>query len=100
MVRLEPLFETDSAIATAGGSTYFDVVADELAGDWRTILRSGCYLTHDDGLYRRTSPLKEGLRPALSVWAQVLSRPEPHLAVAGMAGAMCRSTRTCRCRTG
>ena len=23
----------------------------------RTIIRSGCYLTHDDGLYARTSPL-------------------------------------------
>lgn len=84
MVRLAPLFETDSAIATAGGSTYFDAVADELAGDWRTILRSGCYLTHDDGLYGRTSPLREELRPALSVWAQVLSHPEPGLALVGM----------------
>ncbi len=84
MQRLAPLFETDRAVATAGGSTYFDAVADELAGDWRTILRSGCYLTHDDGLYRRTSPLRDGLRPALSVWARVLSQPEPGLALAGM----------------
>jgi D-serine deaminase-like pyridoxal phosphate-dependent protein len=84
MLRLAPLFETDRAIATAGGSTYFDAVADALTGDWRTILRSGCYLTHDDGLYQRTSPLREGLRPALSVWAQVLSRPEPKLALVGM----------------
>jgi len=84
MIRLSPLFETDRAIATAGGSTYFDAVADELAGDWRTILRSGCYLTHDDGLYHRTSPLRDELRPALSVWAQVLSCPEPGLAVVGM----------------
>jgi D-serine deaminase-like pyridoxal phosphate-dependent protein len=84
MVRLAPLFETDSVVVTAGGSTYFDVVADVLAGDWRTILRSGCYLTHDDGLYARTSPLRDGLRPALSVWAQVLSRPEPGLALVGM----------------
>ena len=84
MVRLTPLLETDSAIATAGGSTYFDVVAETLAGDWRTILRSGCYLTHDDGLYRKTSPLRDGLRPALSVWAQVISRPEVGLALVGM----------------
>jgi len=84
MVRLTPLFETDRAIATAGGSTYFDTVADALAGDWRTILRSGCYLTHDDGLYRRTSPLREGLLPALRVWSQVVSRPEPDLAVLTM----------------
>ena len=90
VLRLAPSFEADRIIATAGGSTYFDAVADALAGDWpadlsvRTILRSGCYLTHDDGLYRRTSPLREGLRPALSVWAHVVSRPEPDLAVLTM----------------
>ncbi len=72
------------AIVTAGGSTYFDVVADVLAGSWRTILRSGCYLTHDDGLYGRTSPLRDALRPALSVWAQVVSRPEAELALLTM----------------
>ncbi|WP_280833194.1 alanine racemase [Mycolicibacterium frederiksbergense] len=87
-VRLSGLFETDTVIVTAGGSTYPDVVAEELAGDWpagmsvRTIVRSGCYLTHDDGLYARTSPLR--LRPALQVWAQVISRPEPDLALVAM----------------
>jgi D-serine deaminase-like pyridoxal phosphate-dependent protein len=84
MLRLAPLFEIDHAIATAGGSTYFDVVAEVLAGDWRTILRSGCYLTHDDGLYGRTSPLRDRLRAALSVHAQVLSAPESGLALVGM----------------
>ena len=84
LLRLMPLFETDRAIATAGGSTYFDTVADVLAGDWRTIIRSGCYLTHDEGLYARTSPLRDGLRPALEVWAQVISRPEPDLALLTM----------------
>jgi len=83
-VRLAPLFETDHVIATAGGSTYFDLVADVLAGEWRTILRSGCYLTHDDGLYGRTSPLTAAFRPALSVWAQVTSRPEAELALVTM----------------
>jgi D-serine deaminase-like pyridoxal phosphate-dependent protein len=94
VVRLAPLFETDRIIATAGGSTYFDAVADVLAGDWpdgllvRTIVRSGCYLTHDDGLYARTSPLGRSapgrLLPALQVWAQVVSRPEPDLALLTM----------------
>ncbi len=84
MARLAPMFETDRAIATAGGSTYFDEVADVLAGDWRTVLRSGCYLTHDDGLYHRTSPMRDRLRPALRVWSQVVSRPEPGLAVLTM----------------
>ena len=89
VLRLAPLFETESIIATAGGSTYFDIVADALT-EWpadmcvRTILRSGCYLTHDDGLYHRTSPLRDGLRSALRVWAQVVSRPEPDLAVLTM----------------
>jgi D-serine deaminase-like pyridoxal phosphate-dependent protein len=94
VVRLAGEFETDHVIVTAGGSSYFDVVADVLAGDWptglsvRTIARSGCYLTHDDGLYSRTSPFGRGtageLLPALSVWAQVMSRPEPDLALLTM----------------
>lgn len=88
--RLADLFETDSVVATAGGSTYFDAVADVLtigsvAGRAvRTIVRSGCYLTHDHGLYARTSPLRDELRPALEVWAQVISRPEPDLALLTM----------------
>lgn len=90
VLRLAALFETDRVIVTAGGSTYFDTVVDVLGGDWppdlavRVILRSGCYLTHDDGLYARTSPLREQLQPALSVWGRVLSRPEPGLALVGV----------------
>jgi D-serine deaminase-like pyridoxal phosphate-dependent protein len=94
VVRFAGVFETDDVIVTAGGSTFFDTVADVLTGDWpaglsvRTIVRSGCYLTHDDGLYSRTSPFGRGesetLLPALSVWAQVMSRPEPDLALLTM----------------
>jgi D-serine deaminase-like pyridoxal phosphate-dependent protein len=75
-------------LATAGGSALFDRVADRLrfprtlSRPVRVVLRSGCYLTHDDGLYRRVSPLGE-LRPALELWARVLSCPEPGLAIAG-----------------
>jgi D-serine deaminase-like pyridoxal phosphate-dependent protein len=88
--RLADMFETDSVVATAGGSTYFDAVADAMSigsvggRRVRTIVRSGCYLTHDHGLYARTSPLREGLRPALEVWAQVMSRPEHDLALLTM----------------
>ena len=92
-LRLRPLFETDTALVSAGGSTYFDAVAAALTG-WpagsalRTVLRSGCYLTHDHGLYARTSPLTRdgspGLRPALEMHAQVVSRPEPATAVLTM----------------
>jgi D-serine dehydratase len=80
-------------IVTAGGSSYFDVVAGELtAGDdgaVQVILRSGAYLTHDHGFYGEVSPTGRGvagapaLRPALELWAQVLSRPEPGLALLG-----------------
>jgi len=90
VLRLSPLFEADQVLVTAGGSTYFDAVAEVLTGDWpaglavRTIVRSGAYLTHDDGLYARTSPLRAALLPALQVWAQVVSRPDPGLAVLTM----------------
>lgn len=83
VARLGALFQTDEVILTAGGSTYPDVVVDELAGAApRVLLRSGCYLTHDDGLYAATSPL--ALRPALQVWAPVVSRPESGLALVTM----------------
>ena len=87
VLRLADDFETDDIVVTAGGSTHFDLVAEILTG-WpeglavRTVLRSGCYLTHDDGLYQRTSPL--AFTPALSVWAQVCSIPEPGLALLTM----------------
>jgi D-serine deaminase-like pyridoxal phosphate-dependent protein len=96
VVRLGGLFETDRVVVTAGGSTYFDAVAEELTGGWpaglsvRTIVRSGAYLTHDDGLYARTSPLTRpgqrggALLPALEVWAQVASRPVADLALLTM----------------
>ncbi|TDD94800.1 alanine racemase [Jiangella asiatica] len=78
-------------VLTAGGSMFYDVVADVLATGWpadaaRVILRSGCYVTHDSGLFHRNSPLDGPdapvrLRAALTVWATVLSRPEPSLAL-------------------
>ena len=82
--------EGGAPIVTAGGSAYFDVVTRELTADGtapvQVILRSGAYLTHDHGFYDTISPAGRGaagapaLRPAIEVWAQVLSRPEPGLA--------------------
>ena len=40
VLRLAALFEADDVIVTAGGSTYFDAVADELTG-WPAGLGSG-----------------------------------------------------------
>jgi D-serine dehydratase len=83
-------------IVTAGGSVYFDVVARELTAGgsgfpagMTVILRSGGYLFHDHGLYQAATPAARGVagapvfRPALELWAQVLSRPEPGLALLG-----------------
>lgn len=92
----EDLFEADEVLLTAGGSAYFDLVADtlsrlELRRPKRVVLRSGCYAFHDVAHYaahvaRLERRLPEawrvpgGLRPALEVWGRVLSRPEPGLA--------------------
>jgi D-serine deaminase-like pyridoxal phosphate-dependent protein len=50
------------------------------------VLRSGAYVAHDHGLYASVAPGGTGrpgpaLAPALELWAQVLSRPEPGLAL-------------------
>jgi D-serine dehydratase len=72
-------------ILSAGGSTYFDVVASSLSGPEpaTVVLRSGGYVTHDDGLYSVATPLPSDLQPAIDVWAYVLSRPEPGRALIG-----------------
>lgn len=79
-------------IVSAGGSAWFDRVADRLEGldvPAHLILRSGASVTHDDGFYRERTPFarvpSEGpLIAAIEIWAQVLSTPEPGLALAGM----------------
>ena len=92
----EDLFQTEEVLLSAGGSAYFDLVVRslgrvDLGRPMRVLLRSGCYLSHDAGHYRRLVELLEArlpeawrppshLAPALEVWGQVLSRPEPGLA--------------------
>jgi D-serine deaminase-like pyridoxal phosphate-dependent protein len=85
----------DGVVLTAGGSAFFDVVVDRLHDMWRgdvparVILRSGCYLTHDSGLYERLSPFAgesesaSRFRSAMEVWGPVLSRPERRMAIVG-----------------
>jgi D-serine deaminase-like pyridoxal phosphate-dependent protein len=82
-------------IVTVGGSAYFDHVADGLTQPWPEdmdvlpVLRSGAYVTHDDGFYRDISPLGDNARiegtssfkPALRAWAQVTSKPQADLAL-------------------
>jgi D-serine deaminase-like pyridoxal phosphate-dependent protein len=79
-------------IVAAGGSAWFDRVVARLGGlreTARLILRSGATVSHDDGFYRERTPFtrvpEEGpLTAALEIWAQVISAPEPGLAIAGM----------------
>ncbi len=96
LMEAEAFASRDEVIVTVGGSAFPDRVATVLGPTWtppqptKRILRSGCYLTHDHGLYARASPFGEQaeadagrLRPAIEVWGGVLSRPEPDLVIAG-----------------
>ncbi|OEU85424.1 amino acid deaminase [Streptomyces abyssalis] len=75
-------------VVSAGGSAWFDAVADvfaelpPLSRPVLKLLRSGAYVSHDDGAYREKTPFnrvpEEGaLQAAFTLWAQVVSRPEP-----------------------
>jgi D-serine dehydratase len=59
------------------------------------VLRPGCYLTHDAGMYRAAqaeimrrssiaNQMHAGLLPALQIWAYVQSVPEQDKAIIGM----------------
>jgi len=93
------LFAGPTIILTAGGSAAFDIVARDLPMQLSkpvlTILRSGCYVTHDSGFYNRMLEgvkarsgaawqARPGLQPALEVWSQVQSCPESGLAILTM----------------
>ncbi|OIK05100.1 amino acid deaminase [Streptomyces monashensis] len=83
----------EEIVVSAGGSGWFDTVAEvfaeipELSAPVLKLLRSGAYVSHDDGHYRRITPFarvpEEGaLEPAFRLWAQVVSRPTPEQAFA------------------
>ncbi|MCL6297635.1 amino acid deaminase [Streptomyces kronopolitis] len=83
--------DLDRIVISAGGSAWFDAVADvfaalpALSAPVLKLLRSGAYVSHDDGQYRKLTPFnrvpEEGaLQPAFRLWAQVVSRPTPQQA--------------------
>jgi D-serine dehydratase len=94
-------FAGDEIILSAGGSAFYDLVVDVFAGAQvrnparlGVVLRSGCYLTHDAGLYERSfndvklrSEIAQHIpgkfENALEVWAYVLSVPESRRAILG-----------------
>jgi D-serine dehydratase len=88
----EGLIAPGPVILSAGGSAFYDIVAEVLNAlalerEKLVVIRSGCYLTHDSLMYERFAchmrersqvvrGLGSPLRPALEVWAYVQSRPE------------------------
>ncbi len=104
-LHLRRLAPADTLIISAGGSLYFDRVIEALGPvveedtNAFLLLRSGAIFFHDHGIYRsglaamdRRGGLLVGkdrvsaensFKPALKLWAEVLSVPEPGLAIWG-----------------
>lgn len=94
------LLTAERIMLTGAGSAWFDLVAEEWTGleldrPLDIILRPGCYLTHDVGIYKAAEArihasnpvarsMQTSLLPALQLWAYVLSIPEPGLAILGL----------------
>jgi D-serine dehydratase len=93
------LFSGERVVLSAGGSKFFDIVVKKftsvrLSRPVETVIRCGCYLFHDVGIYEEAmqavyarDPLAAALgrlRPAMEVWAEIQSRPEKTRAIAAM----------------
>lgn len=94
------LFHNERVILTAAGSAWYDLVAEVFTDHDEArllpVLRPGCYLTHDRGIYRDAQQqvmarLREGCSPpvgdlesALEIWAYVQSLPEAGTAILGL----------------
>lgn len=88
-------FGDGAILLSAGGSAFLDLceakLPRELGGQpVERVIRPGCYVTHDSGIYERLTrpggaalPGLPDLAHALEVWATVLSLPEPGLAIIG-----------------
>ncbi|MDP5007903.1 MAG: amino acid deaminase, partial [Glaciimonas sp.] len=90
----------DPVILTGAGTAWYDVVADEFSKaeiglPLDVVLRPGCYLTHDVGVYRSSqeqiqtrNPIARKMRgtllPALQLWAYVQSLPESGRAIVAL----------------
>lgn len=93
-------------VVSAGGSVHFDRVIASLAplcdtdGNATLLLRSGAIFFSDHGVYKRgfqsiderrllisdgvEFKASETFQPAMRIWAEVISVPEPGLAIVGM----------------
>ncbi|MFD2176073.1 amino acid deaminase [Veronia pacifica] len=86
-------FDTDEVFLTGAGSAWYDVVADIIShailpDNIFPVLRPGCYITHDEGIYQQAQDkvierddiagsVPGQLLNCLEVWAYICSVPEP-----------------------
>ena len=95
-------FASSDVIITGAGSAWYDVVAKQLMADaehysikYQVIIRPGCYLIHDTGIYQtaQSQVLERSqlacdvtgeLISSLELWAYVHSVPEAGLAIVGL----------------
>ncbi len=99
-LMLEKRFGGKRILLSGAGSAWYDVVADvfskaELGDLVDVVLRPGCYLTHDVGIYREAQQqilarnpiakqMHSSLQPALQLWAYVQSVPEKDRAIVAL----------------
>jgi len=98
LVRLQ-LLKHRNLLISGAGSAWYDIVAAELnkatlPASMQIILRPGCYISHDQGIYQQAQQLieqrsalacktGESLHNALELAVYVQSLPQPGLAVLG-----------------
>ncbi len=96
----EKRYHRSPAILSGAGSACYDVVADvfskaDLGETFEIVLRPGCYITHDVGVYLAAQQqimfrnpvarsMSSTLAPALQLWAYVQSVPEKEKAIIGL----------------
>jgi D-serine dehydratase len=96
----ENRFDRDPILLSGAGSAWYDVVAEvfsqaDLGQASEVVLRPGCYLTHDVGVYRMAQQqiesrnpvarqMHSSLQPALQLWAYVQSVPEKNKAIVAL----------------
>ena len=99
-LQQQNLFASPKILLSGAGSAFYDLVAGTFAAavlpeDFIPLIRPGCYLFFDLGIYQQAQQdilqrsalacqVQGQLHNALEVWAYVLSRPEPGLAIIGL----------------
>lgn len=95
----QQLLQYPTQLISGAGSVWYDVVAEELTAahlseQVKLVLRPGCYISHDQGIYQQAQQrvqarsrlacsLGDDLQNALELAVYVQSLPEPGLAVLG-----------------